>query len=267
MSVLVAEDVIARQAPEAQQIIRALLAHIATLEQRLRDLEQRLPPNPTNSSVPPSTVHPHAKPASVKPKSKRHRGAQPGHPKCERPLLPSDQCAQVIPLKPPACRRCGRTLGGCDPQPLRHQVWELPDLKPSVTEYQRHRLRCPGCGTSTCAALPDEVPTVQAGPRLVAFTGLLLAHYRQSRRRTASFLGSVLGQPASPGWVVKLQQQAAAAVAAPYLQLAAQLPQQQQLGIDESPTKQGKCKAWLWTFVATVFTEFAYRTSRKALVP
>jgi transposase len=267
MSVLVPEEVIARQAPEAQQIIRALLAYIETLEQRIRDLEQRLPANPASSSVPPSTVHPHAKPASTKARSKRSPGGQPGHARCERPLLPSEQCAQVILLKPSACRRCGQALQGCDSQPLRHQVWELPDIKPIVTEYQRHRLCCPDCGESTCAALPDDVPTVQAGPRLVALTGLLLAHYRQSKRKTASFLGSVLGQPASPGWVVKLQQQAAAAVAIPYQQLAEQLPQQEQLGIDESPTKQGKLKAWLWTFVATAFTVFAYRTSRKARVP
>lgn len=267
MSVVVAEDVIARQPPEAQQIIRALLAHIATLEQRIRDLEQRVPPNPANSSVPPSAVHPHAKPVPTKPKSKRRQGGQPGHAKCDRPLLPSDQCAQVIPLKPCACRRCGHALVGCDPQPLRHQVWELPPIKPLVTEYQRHRLACSGCGESTCAPLPDGVPAVQAGPRLVAFTGLLLAHYRQSRRKTAAFLTAVLGQPASHGWVVKLQHHAAAAVADPYQQLAAQLPQQERLGIDEAPTKQGPLKAWLWTFVAGTFTVFALRTSRKAHVP
>ena len=31
------------------------------------------------------------------------------------------------------CRRCGQALTGTDPQPLRHQVWELPDIKPHVT--------------------------------------------------------------------------------------------------------------------------------------
>ena len=31
-------------------------------------------------------------------------------------------------------------LVGDDPQPLRHQVWELPQIEPIVIEYQRHRL-------------------------------------------------------------------------------------------------------------------------------
>ena len=36
------------------------------------------------------------------------------------------------------------------------------------------------------------------------------------------------------------------------------------LGIDESPTKEGPAKAWVWTFVAATFTFFACRTSRAA---
>jgi hypothetical protein len=50
-----------------------------------------------------------------------------------------------------------------------------PQIKPQVVEYQRHRLACPGCGETTCAALPPGVPTGQSGPRLVAFAGLLMA--------------------------------------------------------------------------------------------
>jgi transposase len=114
--------------------------------------------------------------------------------------------------------------------------------------------------------LPDGVPTVQAGPRLIAFTATLMAYYRQSKRRTASFLASVFGIPASPGWVIKLQDIAAAAVAGPCQELVDALPSQPVLGVDESPTKQKNHKAWLWTFVAATFTVFAYRLSRAAEV-
>jgi hypothetical protein len=64
--------------------------------------------------------------------------------------------------------------------------------------------------------------------------------------------------------VVKLQKQATAALRAPYDQLAKQLPTVDQLGIDETPTKEGPSKAWLWGFVANTFTVFAVRTSRAA---
>ena len=106
----------------------------------------------------------------------------------------------------------------------------------------------------------------QAGPRLVALTALLMGCFKQSKRRVALFLEQVLNQPCSPGWVVKLQDQATAALTPAYDELAKQLPTEDILGIDESPTKQAKLKSWLWTFVADRFTVFALRTSRAATV-
>jgi hypothetical protein len=56
MSLEIVEELIARQRPEAQAIIRLLLARIAELEARFNK-------SPQNSSLPPSSQHPHAKPA------------------------------------------------------------------------------------------------------------------------------------------------------------------------------------------------------------
>ncbi|MCL6504800.1 MAG: IS66 family transposase zinc-finger binding domain-containing protein [Pirellulales bacterium] len=69
----------------------------------------------------------------------------------------------------------------------RHQVWELPEIKPLITEYQRHRLTCPRCGETTCGALPPAVPTGQAGPRLAAFVALLMGCFKQSKRAWRCF--------------------------------------------------------------------------------
>ena len=220
MEPVITEELIARQPPEAQAIIRALLARMAKMEAELGHLRrQGTGKTPQNSSLPPSTQHPHAKPPRKKRKSKKRRGGQPGHPKHERPLIPTEQCDDVQPLKPTACRRCGEKLWGSDPEPLRHQVWELPEIKPHVTEYQRHRLVCPCCGETTCAELPPGVPQGQSGPRLMAFTALLMAYYRQSKRRTAEFLSTLLGQPCSAALTVKIQTQVTAAVRPAYEEL------------------------------------------------
>jgi transposase len=266
MSREITEELIARQPPEAQAIIRALLAQIDELKRRLFELEARVNKTPQNSSLPPSTQHPHARPLAKKPKSKRKRGGQPGHEKHERALIPVEQCDEVHLLKPSECRRCGGKLSGIDSEPLRHQVWELPEIKPHVTEYQQHRLLCPCCGESTCAELPAGVPAGQAGPRLVAFVALLMAYFRQSKRRTALFLETILQQPCCPAWTVKLQKQATEALRPCYGELAATLPEQPQLGIDETPNKEGPLKTWLWAFVATRFTVFALRLTRAATV-
>lgn len=256
MSQLVTDDVIARLEPEAQGIIRALMA-------RIDELEARLNLSPRNSSLPPSTQHPHAKPPPPKrPATKKRRGGQPGHQKHQRTLVPVEECQAVVPLKPPECRRCATPLTGADPQPLRHQVWELPVIKPIITEYQRHRLICPCCGESTCAPLPAGVPAGQSGPRLIAFTGLLMAYFRQSKRRTSLFLESLLGQPCCPALTVKMQNQVAAALAAPCAELKGALADQNQVHMDESPTKEANQKAWLWTAVARLFAVFAIFPSR-----
>ena len=265
---LLSEADLAATPPAVLALLRWQSEQISRLSARVAELEAQLAKfqghkTPANSSKPPSSTHPHDKPPPAKTPSKRRRGGQPGHAKHERPLIPPEQCAAVVPVIPSQCRRCGRALAGVDPQPLRHQVWELPDIKPSVTEYQRHRLVC-SCGCSTCGALPAGVPAGQAGPRLIAFAAVLMACFRQSKRRAALFMSTILHQPASPAWLVSLQGRAAEAVRPAYDELAAQLPRQQVLNIDESPTKQGTSKAWVWTFVATGFTLFACRTSRAA---
>ncbi len=255
----------AEMTPAVRTHVQSLLDHIVALEARIEELERQTKRlTPQNSSLPPSTQHPHAKPPRKKGKSKRKQGGQPGHAKHQRPLIPTDQCDEVEVLRPSECRRCGEGLRGCDPQPLRHQVWELPEIKALVTEYQLHRGVCPRCGETTCAELPPGVPQGQSGPRLMAFTALLMAYYRQSKRRTAEFLTTLLGQPCSAGLTVKIQTQVTAAARPAYEELAAKLPTEEHVNADETSTKECNGKAWLWTFVAGMFTVFTVRATREA---
>lgn len=257
---------LAALSPEVRAVVESIIQHY---ERRIAELEAelaRLKKSPQSSSLPPSTQHPHAKPSRTEPKSKRNAGGQPGHPKAERALIPTADCTAVVTLKPQACRRCGTPLRGDDPQPRRHQVWELPEIKPLITEYQQHRLSCPCCGDTTCAPLPAGVPTGQSGPRLIAFVALLMAYFRQSKRRSAEFVTTILNIPCCPALTVKQQQIATAALRPDYERLAAALPAEGHLHGDESPTREGPVKAWLWTFVARTFTVFALRPTRAATV-
>ena len=141
----------------------AVRAFVEQLLRRIAALEVQVGQTPQNSSLPPSTQHPHAKPPSGLPKSSKPRGGQPGHRQHERTLIPAEQCDQVIPYQPATCRGCGAKLKGHDLEPLRHQVWEVPLPKPVVVEHQRHRRTCV-CGCTTCGTLPEDVPAHTSGP-------------------------------------------------------------------------------------------------------
>lgn len=259
----ITSEQLAALSPEFQAILRAVMEHY---EQRIAELKAELAAlkkTPRNSSLPPSTQHPHAKASPARKTSRKKRGGQSGHQKCQRPLIPTQDCTSVVTVKPKECRRCGSKLSGTDQNPLRHQVWELPEIQPIITEYQQYRLTC-SCGTTTCGALPSGVPTGQSGPRLIAFTATLMAHFRQSKRRAALFISSVLNIPCCASLTVKHQNIATLALRKTYESLVNALRSQPHLHGDESPTKQGTLKSWLWTFVAKNFTVFALRGSRSA---
>lgn len=247
----------AEMTPAVKAFVLALLDRIEKLEEQVQKL------TPRNSSLPPSTEHPHAKPKRTRPPAKKRKhGGQKGHKRHQRELIPSEQCATVTPCYPEACRRCGGELQPDSSDPKRHQVWDLPPIEPIVDEYQLFRGHCPCCGITTQADLPPGVPTGQCGPRLAAFTGLLMGHFRQSKRRASMFLGDLLNIPCSPAWTVKIQTLVSEAIAAPYEQLRERLEQQPQLFVDESPTKENKTKAWLWVAVAPMFAVFGIFGSR-----
>src|SRR4051794_2884701 len=145
---------------------------VRTLLERLGRLEERVNQTSRNSSKPPSSDPP----STVRPgrqSSGRKAGGQPGHVGHGRELKRVDQVEQVLELKPSACAQCGTLLCGEDPQPVRHQVTDLPLVTPLVTEYRQHTLRCQTCGGATRAPWPEGMPLGRFGPRLQATVGYL----------------------------------------------------------------------------------------------
>ena len=246
-------------APPAQA---ALLVVFAQLQQQIDDLRQQLQQNSSNSSQPPSSDGPHVKPRPARAASGRQRGAQKGHERHERPLLPPDV---TLDLHPEHCRGCQQPLGGDDPEPLVHQVWELPPPKPHVTEYRLHRRRCPHCGLSTCATLPPEVQGHTVGPRLQATLALFSSSCRLSKRQVATLADDLFGTPISPGQVCALERATSAAAATP-VDAARAYVQTQPANLDETSWRQEGKRGWLWVGVTGLVTVFLLRLSRGSVV-
>ena len=96
-------------------------------------------------------------------------------------------------VKPAQCRWCDAPLTGEDPDPLSHQIIDIPPVDPVVVEYRLHKLGCTKCGESTRASLPSEVHQSAFGPNLAALVVLLSGEYRMSRRNIRRFIADSHG--------------------------------------------------------------------------
>ena len=91
-------------------VIATLRKQLAALEARVRELEERLGRNSSNSSRPPSADPPTAPAPVAKQPSGRQPGAQPGHPAYLRQRLPAERVQHVRPFVPQHCRHCRAAL-------------------------------------------------------------------------------------------------------------------------------------------------------------
>lgn len=143
-----------------------------------------------------------------------------------------------------------------DDDPLRHQVVELPDIEPDITEYREHRVACQ-CGAVTCGRLPEGVPATMAGPRLTSLIALLTAMYQLSRRQTQSLLGDVLGIPLSLGVVSESEERISETVA-PAVEEALDYASRQEIKhVDATGWRCAGEPRTLWTIATTMVTAFA----------
>ena len=128
-----------------------------------------------------------AKPASksLRRKSGRKPGGQPGHP--------GSTLAQVadpnerLRHEPGRCAGCGSDLADAHEVGMeKRQVFDLPPMTVEVTEHQLIARRC-ACGATTCGtALQGVSAPVQYGPRI---TAIVLYLYSIPVPRTSVYAG------------------------------------------------------------------------------
>ncbi len=258
----VAQELIVAQAAALAQ----LRAEVAQLKATVEELAQRLGRNSCNSSQPPSADPPQVMRRSRRESNGRRPGGQPGHEGQTRVLIPVEAVDALIPVKPMQCLCCQQPLRGNDPQPQRHQVTEIPSVRPVVTEYQLHQLRCPACGAVTRGELPAGVPTGGFGPRVQAMTALCTGAYHLSKRTTQGVMADLFRLPLSVGTIANLEQATVQALAVPVGEARSYVQQQAAAYLDETGWREGRQRAWLWTAVTASVTVFVVRLSRSGEV-
>jgi transposase len=176
--------------------------------------------------------------------------------------VPVAEVDEVVVLKPEQCQGCHAPLSGDDASPLRHQVIEIPPIKPVITEYQWHQLTCPECGEMTRAPWPDGVPRGPYGPRVHATVALWTGSYRLAQRTTAQVMADLCGVPMSGGTISQSEKATTEVVAEPVKEARAYVHEPSVAHLDETSGRQGDKRAWRWVAVTSVGTVFLGRMSR-----
>jgi transposase len=209
-------------APPSYEVLAALVvslreelidtrAELARAVTRIAELEARLAANSGNSSKPPSSdglAKPAPKPRSLRKKTGRKPGGQPGHDGTT--LRHVAEPKHEVVHEPGACAGCGCPLAG---RPItaveRRQSFDLPPVCIEVTEHQLVERECV-CGQRTRGRAPAGVDApVQYGPRISAIVVYLYVGQFLSRKRTAQALAELFGTPLSGGTVASLTARAA----------------------------------------------------------
>jgi len=186
------------------ETIQVLRAEVERLTARVAELERQLKTTSRNSSKPPSQDT-YAKPAprSLRRKTGRGQGKQPGTPGASLALV--DDPDAVVDHVPPACAGCGEELQTAPGAGMvRRQVHDLPEIVAVVTEHRLHRRRC-GCGVLTTATGPAEATGPACyGPNVTALAAYLLTYQHLPIARAGELLTELTGMKVSAGWVASV---------------------------------------------------------------
>ena len=213
---------------ELMALVTVMGDEIVALKARVAELERSQSLNSSNSSKPPSSdgLKKPKKPAkekrtrSLRGKSKRKPGGQPGHP--GKTLSQVADPNHIVDHYPTSCAFCGAPLtpemGGRDYSA--RQVFDIPEppkSEPSksdppasgpthsepppperppliVTEHRAHTCQCANCGARTRASFPEEVSApVQYGHRTVAVVTYLYTHHLIPEVRLAELMADLHG--------------------------------------------------------------------------
>jgi transposase len=241
---------------------------IELLTKRIEDLERRLNMNSSNSSKPPSSDGLKKKTRSRQ-NSKRKIGGQKGHAGSSRKMLPSEKVDELVkvPLVKPVCA-CGCQKFISKKFSKRHQVWELPKIKPHITEYLLESARCKSCRKRVSADLPEGVSKTTLGPNAQTWMGLLTGVYRLSRSNAQKFLEEVCGIKRSIGNISATEKSISRNIRPIQKQALDALRRSEVLHMDETGHKRSGVRRQTWVMANKDWSFFSSgsRRNRKVLI-
>jgi len=192
---------------ELQALVIELLERIDKLEKENRELKAeneelkfRLRSNSKNSSKPPSSDGYQRKPAFPR-KSKGKKGGQAKHKGSTLHQVSTPD--EEIKCLPDQCT-CGHSFCGHEIELTeKRQVFDLPQPKLRITEYQIYKAKCPVCGKTNRGAAPEGVKApVQYGNGVKSFIVILNVHYKIPYKKVRQLFNDLFGYPINESTII-----------------------------------------------------------------
>ncbi len=189
--------------------VGSLVEAVKSLTGRVQHLEDRAAKNSSNSGKPPSSDGLAKKPKSLRHKSGKKSGGQPGHPGNTLKAIVHPDHVELHPVK--RCCHCQASLEGVTAENWeKRQVFDVPPVQIEVTEHQAEIKKCPICHQTTVGAFPPDVnQPVQYGERIKAQMVYFNQQHFVPLERTAEILEDLYGQVVSEGTIVETCNQVA----------------------------------------------------------
>jgi transposase len=226
-------------------LVEGLLERIEQLEGRIEGLENQGKKDSRNSSKPPSSDGFKKRTQSLRKKSERQSGGQPGHPGST--LEWSEAVDQIIAHPALHCQACGTSLNEVEVERLEgRQVHDLPPLRLEISEHQAEVKRCPHCQWENRAAFPADVNSVvQYGAGIKGLMVYLLEGQLLPSARVCQLMSEVFACELSEGTLYSVRERCFEALAPVELAVKTALQAAEVVHFDETGMRVKGQLFWL----------------------
>ena len=222
------------------------------LKIEISELKARLNQNSSNSSKPPSSDYFNRKPAFPK-TSVGKKGGQPGHK--GDTLKQIDNPDKIVECRPYGCE-CGHQFKNEDIfLAEKRQVFDLPQPKLEVTEYQIFSGTCPICGKTHKGISPSNANSpAQYGNGVRAYLTMLSTTYKLPYKKIQLLFKDLFGYSVNESTVYSANKRCYDELAQSEKEILEKLLKEQVVNADETGMKVGKDNYWLHTLSSQLFT-------------
>lgn len=183
------------------EIIVMLASQVKMLSARVAELEAKQNTNSGNSGKPPSGDGPMVpKPKSLRERSGKSAGGQPGHE--GKGLRLEREPDETVEHRAEVCGKCGAEIGGVDGSCAKTSNVIDVEINVKIVRHEQMATQCPECGAMNRGEMPAEAGHGMAyGSGLRAFVVMMGNYACVGMKKISKLLGDVFGVPISAGTV------------------------------------------------------------------